>query len=334
MTKRHINPIKLAPIFLLPAFAVACQGGTTTITPIAGATATPLASSTPAGSGSPGASASPGTTASPGASASPGSGASPTPSTSVAPGASASPGSSPTPTGSASPSASASPNTSTTANPSFITLGAAASYAILAGTTVTAAGPDVVTGNIGIYPGTAITGFPPATDTGTINAGNPAAQAAESASTTAYGAAVARSGAPITISGDQGGVTLTPGLYKSTSSLLIASGNLTLNGNGDQNAVFVFQIASTLTTNSGGGGGIILTNGANAANIFWQVGSSATLNGTPFMGNVMALTSVSIGNGVIMLGRAQCQNGAVSLGTSGSLSVPPATSNGQSFLRF
>jgi hypothetical protein len=236
------------------------------------------------------------------------------------------------PAGTPTPSPSPSPSATPTANPAFITLGSAGTYAVLASQTVTAAGPVTITGNLGIWPGTSLTGFPPATITGTSNVGNTAAQLAEGALTTAYNAALAEAGSPAAVAGNIGGQTLTPGLYKSTSSLAISSGNLTLSGNGDPNAVFVFQIASTLTTTTGSS--VILTNGANAANVFWQIGSSATLGGTPFMGNVLALTSITIGNGVAMTGRALCQNGAVSLGTSGSVTIPTATANGQGLLRY
>jgi hypothetical protein len=164
-----------------------------------------------------------------------------------------------------------------------------------------------------------------------LNVNNTAAQQAEQSLTTAYNAAVAQAGSPIAVAGNIGGTTLTPGLYKSTSSLAISSGNLTLSGNGDPNAVFVFQVASTLTTTTGNS--VILSNGANAANVFWQIGSSATLGGTPFMGNLLALTSITVGNGVVMTGRALCQNGSVTLGTSGSVTVPTATANGQALLR-
>jgi len=181
---------------------------------------------------------------------------------------------------------------------------------------VTAAGPVTITGNVGVWPGTSVTGFPPATITGTLNVNNPAAKQAEQDLTTAYNAAAALAGSPIAVAGNIGGQTLTPGLYKSTSSLAISSGNLTLSGNG----IFVFQVASALTTTTGNS--VILSNGANAANIYWQIGSSATLGGTPFMGNLIALTSITIGNGVAMTGGALCQNGSVTLGTSGSVTLP------------
>jgi hypothetical protein len=221
--------------------------------------------------------------------------------------------------------AAATPSPAPTINPAFITLGNAATFAVLANQAVTA-GAVAVTGDIGISPGNAITGFPPATVSGALQLATVAAQQAQAALSTAYGAILAQSGTPTAISGDIGGQTLLPGLYAAPSSLAISSGTLTLNGNGDPNAVFVFRIASTLTTTTGGG--ITLINGANAANIFWQVGSSATLNGTPFAGNVLAFTSITIGTGVVMTGRALAEGGSVTIG-SGSITVPTATANGQ-----
>ncbi|HEY6572783.1 MAG TPA: ice-binding family protein, partial [Candidatus Eisenbacteria bacterium] len=123
-------------------------------------------------------------------------------------------------------------------------------------------------------PGSAVTGFPPGTVTGTIHANDAAAAQAQSDLTVAYNDAAGRTTNPIAISGDLTGLTLTPGLYKSTSSLAI-TGTVTLNALGDANAVFIIQIASTLTT--GPGSQVILTGGALASNIIWQVGTSATL---------------------------------------------------------
>jgi gliding motility-associated-like protein/uncharacterized repeat protein (TIGR01451 family) len=135
--------------------------------------------------------------------------------------------------------------------------------------------------------------------------------------------------APVTVAGDQGGLTLTPGIYKSTSTLLIQSGDLTLDGLGDVNAVWIFQIASNLTTIGGAGGNVILSGGAQAKNITWQVGSSATIgNGTSFKGNILALTSITMNTGSTIDGRLLARNGAVVLsgtniinGTSDSIAT-------------
>jgi hypothetical protein len=130
--------------------------------------------------------------------------------------------------------------------------------------------------------------------------------------TTAYNDAAGRTVNPITVSGNIGGQTLTPGLYKSTSTLAISSGDLTLDAQGDANAVFIFQIASALTTTSGRQ--VILSGGAMASNIFWQVGTSATLGTTSvFKGNILADQSITLETGATLDGRALARIGAVTL---------------------
>jgi hypothetical protein len=189
-----------------------------------------------------------------------------------------------------------------------IPLGAAGNFKVLAGTTVTNIGATVVKGNLGVSPGSAVTGFPPGKVTGTIDRANTAAANGQLALTKAYDAAKGRSNCPIKVAGNIGGKTLTPGLYKSTSSLSISSGDLTLTGTG----VFVFQIASKLTVTSGRT--VILAGGAVAGNIFWQVGSSATLGTTSVVyGNILALKSISLATGATLHGRALARNGAVTL---------------------
>ncbi len=224
---------------------------------------------------------------------------------------------------------------------SAIVLGPAlAPFAVLAGSTVTNVGntlvtyaPGAVTGGInddliGVWPGSAVTGFyPPGTDTDGTNAiyavgynSNTAIpQAAQGALTTAYNTAAGKPGAT-TVAGDIGGQTLTAGVYKSTSSLLIQNGNLTLNGGGNPQSVFIFQIGSTLTTilNGSVGGNVILTNGASPCNIYWQVGSSATLGGATFYGNVLAYSSITI-NATTFTGRALAGGSALGDGT---VSIP------------
>jgi hypothetical protein len=133
--------------------------------------------------------------------------------------------------------------------------------------------------------------------------GDPAAAQAQLDLTTAYNDAAGRTVGAIGVAGNLGGQTLTPGLYKSTSSLAISSGNLTLDAQGNPNAVFIFQMASTLTTSSGLG--VILAGGANPANIFWQVGSSATIGtSSAFDGNILASASISLATGATLNGRA------------------------------
>ncbi len=195
------------------------------------------------------------------------------------------------------------------------------SFAILAGTTVTVTGAGTITGNIGIFPGTAyVAGTPAVTVNGAIYAGGPVAAQAQADLTTAYNDAAGRTVAPITVAGNIGGQTLAPGLYKSTSSLAISSGDLTLDAGGNANAVWIFQIASTLTTTSGRK--VILAGGANPANIFWQVGSSATIGTTSvFQGNILASGSISLLTGSTLAGRALAMGGAVSIDTGGGTSA-------------
>jgi hypothetical protein len=163
---------------------------------------------------------------------------------------------------------------------------------------------------------------------GTIHAGDATAAAAEAALTTAYNDAAGRSLSPVTLIGDIGGNTLFPGLYKSTSSMSISSGDLTLDAQGNPNAVFIFQIASTLTTSSSRQ--VILSGGANPANIFWQVGSSATLGtSSTFEGNILALTSITLATGATLNGRALAENGQVSLDAN-SVTAPIAVPEPQS----
>ena len=206
-----------------------------------------------------------------------------------------------------------------------VALGSNSTFAVLAGTTVTVIGGGVITGNIGISPGTAfIAGTPPVTVNGTIYRGGPVAAQAQADLTTAYNDAAGRQ-TPAIVSGNLGGQTLTPGLYKSTSSLAVSSGDLTLDAQGNANAVFIFQIGSTFTMTSGRQ--VILAGNANAANIFWQVGSSATLGTTTVLhGNILAAISISMLTGATLDGRALAQGGAVSIDTGGghSNTVPAA----------
>jgi len=193
-----------------------------------------------------------------------------------------------------------------------VVLGSAGNFVVLAGSTVTNTGPSSVTGDVGVSPGTAITGFGPGTIIGTQHVADPTAAQAILDLTTAYDDAAGRTLCPVSKSGNLGGQTLAPGLYKSTSDLSITSGDLTLDAQGDGDAVFIFQMASTLTTTAGRQ--VILTNGAKAANVFWQVGSSATLGTTSaFQGTIMADQAVTLGTGATLTGRALARIAAVSL---------------------
>ena len=202
-------------------------------------------------------------------------------------------------------------------------LGTAGSYAVLAGSTVTNTGPSVISGNLGVSPGTAVTGFPPGTvNSGTIHAADAAAGDAQADLTTAYNDAAGRVKSA-SIGGFIGaGHTFAPGVYNATSSLDVG-GSLTLDAQGDPNAVFIFQAGSTLGTDTGTT--IRLTNGAQACNVFWQVGSSATLGtGSTFQGTILALTSITVQTGDTITGRALARNGAVTLDDD-TIIVPSCT---------
>ena len=206
-----------------------------------------------------------------------------------------------------------------------VPLGSASTYAALSGTTVTSTGATALTGDIGVSPGSSVTGFPPGTYTGTKNVGNPAGASAEANVTLAFNNASSRSNCAVSVAGNIGGQTLTPGLYKSTSSLAISSGDLTLSGGGNPNGVFVFQVASALTTTSGRA--VILSNGAQAGNVFWQVGSSITLGTTSTMqGTLLAYASITMLSGSHLNGRALARTGDVTLAAT-TIVVPTISSS-------
>jgi len=199
-----------------------------------------------------------------------------------------------------------------------VQLGSAGNFSVLAGSTVTSTGGTTVAGDLGVWAGTAVTGFAgippggPGTVSGTIHAGDAVAQTAQGDLTTAYNDAAGRTLAPVDVANaDLGGRTLAPGLYKSSGTLAI-TGNLTLDAQGDPNAVFIFQIASSL--NTAAGSQVILSGGASVANIYWQVGSSATLGTTTiFKGTILADQSISLATGATLDGRALTRIGAVTL---------------------
>jgi hypothetical protein len=166
---------------------------------------------------------------------------------------------------------------------------------------------------MGLSPGTSVGGFPPGILNGTLHINDATANQAKLDLTSAYNDAAGRTCTDIvTLSGNIGGLTLTPGLYKSTSSLAVSSGDVTFDAKGNANAVFIIQIASTPTTTSGRQ--VILSGGAQAANIFWQVGSSVTFGTTSvFKGTVMAMQSITFDTGATLDGKALARTGTVIL---------------------
>ena len=197
-----------------------------------------------------------------------------------------------------------------------VPMGTAGGFKILAGSTVTNTGPTTITGgDLGLSPGTAVTGFPPGTliSPAVMHVTDPIAAQAQIDLTAAY--IYTRDlvlPAPQVLPGDMSGLTFTPGIYKTSTTTMLSAGNVTLNGQGDVNAVFIFQIGSTLTTL--GATQVVLSGGTQAKNVFWQVGSSATLGTTSiFAGTIMALTSITLDTGASLQGRALARNGAVTL---------------------
>jgi type VI secretion system secreted protein VgrG len=190
------------------------------------------------------------------------------------------------------------------------------SFAVLGGSTVTnTATPTTVNGNLGVSPGSAVTGFPPGVVTGgTIHAADLVAAQAQTDLTTTYNN-LAGTACDTDLTGqDLGGKTLTPGVYCFSTSAQL-TGTLTLNAQGNPNAVFVFKIGSSLTTASAAS--VLLVNGGSSCGIFWQVGSSATLGtGTSLLGSIVALTSITLNTGASVSGRVLARNGAVTLDDS------------------
>jgi ice-binding like protein/Big-like domain-containing protein len=194
-----------------------------------------------------------------------------------------------------------------------VALGAAATFAVLATDTVSNTGASSIVGSIGVSPGTEITGFPLGTPTvGTLESATAAADLAREALTLAYGDAAGRVLCPLDVTGqDLGGQTLTPGLYNATTQMS-NSGTLTLNAQGDADAVFIFQAGRALATSSAFE--VVLTNGARAANVFWQVDGPTIISATSsIVGTILANTSITIGNGASLQGRALAREGNVTL---------------------
>lgn len=218
-----------------------------------------------------------------------------------------------------------------------VNLRTADAFAILAGSEITNTGPSTINGDLGLSPGSAVSGFPPATLNGTAHITDAVASIAQNDLTTAYNDTAGRG--PVTaIPADIGGLTLTGGVYGQASALGL-TGAVTLDAQGDPNAVFIFQAGTSLTTASASS--VRMINGAQACNVFWKVGSSATLGTTSTMvGNVMALSSITLNNAVTVQGRILARNGAVTLindtitrvpcaaGTVGGPGGPPIPGSG------
>lgn len=194
-----------------------------------------------------------------------------------------------------------------------VDLGTAQSFAVLAGQGVTNTGATVVDGDLGTHPDRAVTGFPPGTVTGAIHRADALARQAQTDLTTAYNDAAGRT--PVTtIATELGGVTLTPGVYDSQSGTfeIVAGGTLTLDAQGDPDGVFIFQMATTLVTFDSSD--VNLIGGASPCNVWWQVGSSATLGtNSNFTGNILALTSIQVLTNVVVEGRVLARNASVTL---------------------
>jgi Ice-binding-like/Subtilase family len=192
-------------------------------------------------------------------------------------------------------------------------LGAASSFAVLGGSTVTNTGASTIDADLGVSPGTAVTGFPPGTvGGGSIHAADALALQAQTDTTSAYNDLAGQVCTSLT--GDLGGRTLAPGVYCYSSAAQL-TGTLTLDAQGNARAVFVFQIGSTLTTASNAS--VVMINAGSPCNVFWQVGSSATLGTrTTFIGNILSLTSISLNTGASVSGRALARNGAVTMDTN------------------
>ncbi len=191
-------------------------------------------------------------------------------------------------------------------------LGSAARFSVLGGSTITNTGPTKMFGDLGLSPGSSVTGAPQVL--GQTHVDDAVAIAAKNSLTTGYNNAASRpsNGSAGT---DLAGQTFLPGVRTASSSLLLSSGSVTLDAQGDPNAVFIFQIGSTLITESNTT--VLLVNGAQACNVFWQVGSSATLGtGTRFVGTIMALASITANTGATIHGRLLAREGAVTMDTN------------------
>jgi hypothetical protein len=218
--------------------------------------------------------------------------------------------------------------TGTRAAQAPINLGAAGAFAVMATASISSTGATQINGDVGLNPGSA-QGIPPAQVNGTIHVTDSVVIQAQSDLLSAYNDAVSRATSPVSLPGNMGGLTFTPGLYTNSTSVLIqGSGpgnNVTLDALGDPDAIFIFQMGSTLTT--GPGAQVILAGGAKASNVFWQVGTSATLDTTTiFKGNIMAAVTITVNSGSDVVGRLLAgsnSDGSVTVNAS-TITVPAA----------
>jgi hypothetical protein len=216
-------------------------------------------------------------------------------------------------------SGSATVNVNSTAPAPIVDLGTAAPNGIMAGTAFTCVTGGVINANISISPGSTVTGFPPCVITGVQHLADAVAAQAQIDLTAAYNTLA---GLPCpaanAIVANLGGTTKPAGVYCTASGIGV-TGTLTLDGGGDPNATFVFQAGTGLTT----AGDIVLINGAQAKNVYWQVGTSATIGtSSQWQGNILALTSITLVDNATLRGRALARNGAVSLGTNNVITLP------------
>ncbi|QEC50725.1 DUF3494 domain-containing protein [Baekduia soli] len=215
------------------------------------------------------------------------------------------------------------------AQASAVLLGTSSPFVVLAGSAASNTGPSVLNGDLGVSPGTALNGFGlPAVINGATHDDDAVAAQAQSDLTVAYDTAAAQP-TPVDLTGqDLGGLTLTAGAYRFSSSAQL-TGALVLDAAGDPNAQFVFEIGSTLTTASASS--VVMINGGSPCNVYWQVGSSATLGTTTaFKGTIMALTSITLDTQASVIGRALARTGAVTLDdnvldNSGCRPTPPTS---------